>query len=160
MGDSDNDTSDDDETESGGESDDDTDSAGGSDDDTDSGTSDEGGSGNLSEDSSDSSVMAEAGVSSDDSNEFDNGYSRFVLSGGAFDQCDVSINGFFARPIESTLVYQSNGDLHVVFEHFNCDLFQDPRFLIDEGKIVAANQEALSGALSWSHYDALVVSVV
>ena len=57
-------------------------------------------------------------------------------------------------------MYQSNGDLHVVFEHFNCDLFQDPRFLIDEGKIVAANQEALSGALSWNHYDALVVSVV
>jgi len=170
--DEDSDGGDDDDSDGGDDSDDDTESEDGSDDDDGSGDSDDtNGSGDGSDDddsesqgvaadSSDSSVNEEAGVSSDDSKEFDNGYSRFVLSGGAFDQCDVSINGFFARPIESTLVYQSNGDLHVVFEHFNCDLFQDPRFLIDEGKVIAANQGQLSGAVALNPMKVVVGVIV
>ena len=47
-----------------------------------------------------------------------------------------------------------------MFEHFNCDLFQDPRFLIDEGKVIAANQEQLSGALSLNHWNVMVSLIV
>merc|ERR1712242_336689 len=121
------------------------------DDDTESESAEDESTGDSNEDSDDDSDSAneEAGVSSDDSNEFDNGYSRFVLSGQAYDQCDVQINGLFANPVDSTLVYQTSaGQLHVVFEHFTCNLFQDPRFLIDEGKVVAAQKSALSSAKS------------
>merc|ERR1739838_767734 len=135
MGDDDDDTESDDDDDT--DSDDDDESTGDSDDDSEGGDD--------SDDDSDS-ADEEAGVSSDDSNEFDNGYSRFVLNGQAYDQCDVMVNGYFDTPIDSTLVYQTTGELHVVFEHFSCNLFQDPRFLIDEGKVVAAQKTALSAA--------------
>merc|ERR1719211_715172 len=71
-----------------------------SEDDTD-GSEDTGESGD-SEDSSES-----AGISSDDSGEFDEGNARFVLSGQAFDQCDVETNGVSETMINSKLVYQT-----------------------------------------------------
>merc|ERR1712013_584033 len=79
---------------------------------------DEDGSGSQSEEGSNSDSADEsAGISSDDSGEFDEGNARFVLSGQAF--------------------YQSaEQELHIVFDHFNCDLYQDPRFVIDESKVL------------------------
>merc|ERR1712204_110917 len=78
-----------------------------------------------------------AGISSDDSGEFDEGNARFVLSGQAFDQCDVAVNDETDTAVASKLVYQSaEQELHIVFDHFNCDLYQDPRFVIDESKVL------------------------
>merc|ERR1712083_437957 len=154
--DTDTDTDDDDDDDDDTESDDDTDSddTDSDDDDESAGESDDDSDGGDDSDDDSDSADEEAGVSSDDSNEFDNGYSRFVLNGQAYDQCDVQINSVFQTPIDSTLVYQSSGELHVVFEHFNCDLFQDPRFLIDEGKVVAA----MSAASPWMFGMSVVAS--
>jgi len=89
-----------------------------------------------------------AGISSDDSGEFDEGNARFVLSGQAFDQCDVETNGVSETMVDSKLVYQTGvvntvatPELHIVFDHFNCDLFQDPRFLIDESKVTGEEED-------------------
>merc|ERR1712154_210434 len=105
--------------------------------------------GEDSTDSGDSEDSSEsAGISSDDSGEFDEGNARFVLSGQAFDQCDVETNGVSETMINSKLVYQTGvaqsvatPELHIVFDHFNCDLFQDPRFLIDESKVIGEDEE-------------------
>ena len=70
------------------------------------------------------------------------------------------VNGYFDTPIDSTLVYQTTGELHVVFEHFTCDLYQDPRFLIDEGKVVASQKTALSSAAPWTTVMSIVVGSV
>lgn len=94
------------------------------------------------------SAEESAGVSSDDSREFDEGNVRFVLNGQAFDQCDVTTNGESDTAVASKLVYQTEAkELHIVFDHFNCDLYQDPRFLIDESKVTGEETQDDSGVV-------------
>merc|ERR1712154_143110 len=88
-----------------------------------------------------------AGISSDDSGEFDDGNVHFVLNGQAYDQCDVATNGDAQTTVASKLVYQTTAqELHIVFDHFNCDLYQDPRFLIDERKVTGEDEEQEGGS--------------
>lgn len=106
-------------------------------------------SGSGSDESASNSVEESAGISSDDSGEFDEGNARFVLSGQAFDECDVSTNGEANTAIASKLVYQAQEQqLHIVFDHFNCDLLQDPRFLIDESKATGKDENQEDAAMA------------
>ena len=71
------------------------------------------------------------GISSDDPNEFDNGYAEFNVGGQAYDKCDGSDD----KSINSALIYQSNdNELHIVFDHFQCNLFMDPFIGLDSAK--------------------------
>merc|ERR1712087_179441 len=106
-------------------------------------------SGSGSAESASNSLEESAGISSDDSGEFDEGNARFVLSGQAFDECDVSTNGEANTAIASKLVYQAQEQqLHIVFDHFNCDLLQDPRFLIDESKATGQDENQEDAAMA------------
>jgi len=137
------------ETTEDGDDEDDTDSEDTEDTDTESDDSED----SVDDESEDSDSSESVGISSDESGEFDEGNVRFVLSGQAFDQCDVETNGETETLVGSKLVYQTGlltsttPELHIVFDHFNCDLYQDPRFLIDESKVTGEEDNDSAGAM-------------
>eukprot|EP00486_Rosalina_sp_Unknown_P001657 CAMPEP_0201566610 /NCGR_PEP_ID=MMETSP0190_2-20130828/6499_1 /ASSEMBLY_ACC=CAM_ASM_000263 /TAXON_ID=37353 /ORGANISM="Rosalina sp." /LENGTH=404 /DNA_ID=CAMNT_0047985551 /DNA_START=148 /DNA_END=1362 /DNA_ORIENTATION=- len=84
-----------------------------------------------SEESTDAeSLEEEDGISEDDSGEFDAGFARFVVNGQAIDRCEDG-----DTEINSTLVYQpDDGELHIVFDSFACNLILDPFYGLDNSK--------------------------
>ena len=61
---------------------------------------------------------------------FSLGFARFVVNGQAVDSCDGE-----DTEIDSALVYQESvGELHIVFDSFNCTLILDPFYGLDESK--------------------------
>ena len=58
------------------------------------------------------------------------GFARFVVNGQAVDSCEGG-----DTEIDSALVYQEAlGELHIVFDSFNCILILDPFYGLDESK--------------------------
>eukprot|EP00486_Rosalina_sp_Unknown_P001611 CAMPEP_0201566026 /NCGR_PEP_ID=MMETSP0190_2-20130828/5526_1 /ASSEMBLY_ACC=CAM_ASM_000263 /TAXON_ID=37353 /ORGANISM="Rosalina sp." /LENGTH=346 /DNA_ID=CAMNT_0047984199 /DNA_START=66 /DNA_END=1106 /DNA_ORIENTATION=+ len=80
---------------------------------------------------SDSTDVSEDGISEDDSNEFDAGYTQYIVNGQAYDDCNGE-----RTAIGSNLVYDDDDEeLHIVFAHFDCTLFIDPYFGVDNTKL-------------------------
>eukprot|EP01084_Bolivina_argentea_P204938 350072_1 len=102
------------------------------------------------DDDDDSDSLDEsAGISSDDSNEFDTGLAEFISDEPAYDLCvDDSDNEISKTEINSYLVFQKDegddGVLHLVYDYFVCDLFQDPFAGIDSSKATTSNANSLS----------------
>jgi hypothetical protein len=91
----------------------------------------------LEEDSISDSEEEEAGISSDDSREYDNGLAQFIISGDANDVCLDSESE--STEVEYYMVQQPQESLQIVFARFECSLQVDPWFKIDKSKVDESN---------------------
>ena len=77
----------------------------------------------LADDEDEDDSESDDGISSDDSDEFDAGYTQYIANGQAVDKCD----GQDPVNISSSLIYNTDDEeLHYCFGHFDCTLYIDP----------------------------------